>query len=126
MVSQIDPLVLFQINKGSSQIRVAIPYLTDQIRAKVSLALIYSGLPLFDLILSRKRGRSSHAEDTCAVSSLEREDLNEKIERKCNCSFGAFFSAELRGRKVPVKIAKFEEKKDEHREQFKEWLYLFM
>ena len=32
--------VMFQINKGSSQIRAAIPYLTDQIRAKVSLALI--------------------------------------------------------------------------------------
>ena len=30
---------MFQINKGSSQIREAIPYLTDQIRAK--------GLPLF-------------------------------------------------------------------------------
>ena len=31
---------MFQINKGSSQIRAAIPYLTDQIRAMVSLALI--------------------------------------------------------------------------------------
>ena len=41
-------LVLFQTNKGSSQIRAAIPYLTDQIRAKVSLTLICSGLPLFD------------------------------------------------------------------------------
>ena len=40
-------MTMFQINKGSSQIKVAIPYLTDQIRAKVSLALIYSGLPLF-------------------------------------------------------------------------------
>ena len=39
---------LFQTNKGSSQIRAAIPYLTDQIRAKVSLTLICSGLPLFD------------------------------------------------------------------------------
>ena len=37
---------LFQINKGSSQIRAAIPYLTDQIRAKISLALIYSGVAL--------------------------------------------------------------------------------
>ena len=36
------------VNKGTSQIRAAIPYLTDQIRAKISLALIYSGLPLFD------------------------------------------------------------------------------
>ena len=41
-------VVLFQTNKGSSQIRAAIPYLTDQIRAKVSLTLICSGLPLFD------------------------------------------------------------------------------
>ena len=41
-------LVLFQTNKGSSQIRAAVPYLTDQIRAKVLLTLICSGLPLFD------------------------------------------------------------------------------
>ena len=41
-------LLLFQTNKGSSQIRATIPYLTDQIRAKVSLTLICSGLPLFD------------------------------------------------------------------------------
>ena len=41
-------VVLFQTNKGSSQIRAAIPYLTDQIRAKVSLTLICSGLPLLD------------------------------------------------------------------------------
>ena len=40
--------VLFQTNKGSSQIRAAILYLTDQIRGKVSLTLICSGLPLFD------------------------------------------------------------------------------
>ena len=39
---------LFQINKGSSQIRAAIPYLANQIKEKVSLALIYPGLPLFD------------------------------------------------------------------------------
>ena len=39
---------MFLINKGSSQIRAAIPYLTDQIRAKVSLTLICSALPLFD------------------------------------------------------------------------------
>ena len=41
-------LQLFQTNKDSSQIRAAIPYLIDQIRAKVSLTLICSGLPLFD------------------------------------------------------------------------------
>ena len=41
-------MVMFQTNKGSSQIRAGIPYLTDQIRAKVSLTLICSGLPLFD------------------------------------------------------------------------------
>ena len=45
-----------------------------------------------------------------AVSSLERED------------FGAFFLDELKGRKIPVKMANLEEKKDEHREQFEEWL----
>ena len=45
---QKDFMILFQTNKGSSQIRAAIPYLTDQIRAKVSLTLICSGLPLFD------------------------------------------------------------------------------
>ena len=47
MMSQTTRL-MFQINKGSSQVRAAIPYLTDQIRAKISLALIYSELPLFD------------------------------------------------------------------------------
>ena len=41
-------MYMFQTNKGSSKIRAAIPYLTDQIRAKVSLTLICSGLPLFD------------------------------------------------------------------------------
>ena len=41
-------LIIFQTNKDSSQIRAAIPYLTDQIRAKVSLTLICSGLPLLD------------------------------------------------------------------------------
>ena len=41
-------LILFQTNKGSSQIRAAIPYLTDQIRAKVQLTIICSGLLLLD------------------------------------------------------------------------------
>ena len=41
-------LILFQTNKGSTQIREAIPYLTDQIREKVQLTLICSGLPLLD------------------------------------------------------------------------------
>ena len=44
----LSTMLMFQTNKGSSQIRAAIPYLTDQIRAKVSLTLICSGLPLFD------------------------------------------------------------------------------
>ena len=39
--------------------------------------------------------------------------------------FGAFFFAELRGGNVPVKIANLEEKKDEHREQFEEWLSIY-
>ena len=67
-------VIMFQTNKGSSQIRAAIPYLTDQIRAKVSFTLICLGLPLFDEILSRKRGRLSNTKDAYAVSSLERED----------------------------------------------------
>ena len=48
MYFSLKAMLLFQTDKGSSQIRAAIPYLTDQIRAKVSLTLICSGLPLFD------------------------------------------------------------------------------
>ena len=76
---------MFQINKSSSKIREAIPYLADQIRAMVSLALIYLELSLFDYILSHKPGRSSHAEDSYAVSSLEQKscgwaiNLNRKV-----------------------------------------------
>ena len=40
-VYSLNSLEMFQIKKGSSQIRAAVPYLTDQIRAKASLALIY-------------------------------------------------------------------------------------